>query len=109
MIRGRVNSMREAAVPPVLRDGGGKNYPISSIVDTGFNGFLTLPPDLIARLGLQLVARVRALLADGSETLLESYEAAVLWDGQLRAVAADCMPGVPLVGMALLEGFFRWH
>src|SRR5688572_26895838 len=105
MIRGQVNATREAVVPLILRDAVGSDHPILAIVDTGFNGFLTLPPDLIASLGLRLVSQIRGLLADGNEVLLEIFEAIVIWDGQLRTVTADCIPAEALVGMSLLEGF----
>lgn len=38
-----------------------------AIIDTGFNGWLSLPPDLITALRLNWKRRGRAILADGSE------------------------------------------
>jgi predicted aspartyl protease len=46
----------------------------------------------------------RAVLADGSETLFDVYEAEVVWDERLRRVFVDAADTVPLIGMALLDG-----
>jgi hypothetical protein len=47
----------------------------------------------------------RALLADGTTSLFDIYEATVLWDGALRRVAVDAADIDPLVGMCLLDGY----
>jgi clan AA aspartic protease len=70
----------------------------------GFDGWLSLPPEVIAQLGLPWRRRGRALLADGSESIFDMYEATVLWNGASRRIAVDEASTVPLVGMALLEG-----
>jgi len=41
-------------------------------------------------------------LADGSETIFDTYEAAILWDGKVHRVAVDEANTDPLVGMSLL-------
>jgi clan AA aspartic protease len=75
------------------------------VIDTGFDGTLILPPALIATLGLVWRRRGRALLADGSESLFDSYEAIVVWDGEPRRIAVDEADIDPLVGMSLLHGY----
>ncbi len=77
---------------------------VESVVDTGYNGFLTLPTELVAELGLAYRSRGYAVLADDSEITYLVYNAAVLWDGQPRQIEVDGMEGTPLVGMAMLEG-----
>jgi predicted aspartyl protease len=52
MISGEVNAYREAVVRLPVRSPRGREQAIEAIVDTGFNGYLTLPPDVIAELGL---------------------------------------------------------
>jgi len=49
--------------------------------------------------------RGRALLADGSESIFDIDDGTVIWDGQPRHIAVDEADMIPLVGMALLEGF----
>jgi clan AA aspartic protease len=101
MITGAVNAYREAVIYLTVH-GSQTEEEIEAIVDTGFSGFLTLPPLLIATLGLPYRRRGRAILADGSESLFDVHEATVIWDGQARRVAAGTADTDPLVGMALL-------
>lgn len=105
MIVGTVNNFREAVIRLPVLGPGGQNQEIEAIVDTGFNGSLSLPPALIAMLGLPFRRRGRAILADGSEIIFDIYEATVIWDGQQRRVAVDEANTDPLVGMGLLYGY----
>jgi clan AA aspartic protease len=89
----------------VVHGSQGQEQEIEAIIDTGFNGSLSLPPALVAALGLPFRRRGRALLADGSEGLFDVHEATVVWDGQPRRVSTDAADTDPLVGMALLEGY----
>ena len=52
---------------------------IDAVVDTGFTRFLTLPPAMVAELGLGYRGVNSVILADGSETTLEVYGVTVLW------------------------------
>ena len=62
---------------------------MEAVVDTGFNGFLILPPDVVAELGLPFVSIGRATLDDGTEIVYDIYGVAVRWDGQSRYIEAD--------------------
>jgi predicted aspartyl protease len=53
MIIGVVNAHTEATIPLPMRAADGREQEIEAILDTGFNGSLTLPPTMIASLGLQ--------------------------------------------------------
>jgi clan AA aspartic protease len=83
----------------------GREQEIECIVDTGFSGSLSLPPALVAELGLPFRRRGRALLADGRETSFDIHEASVIWDGRPRLVPTDAVDSDPLIGMTLLEGY----
>ena len=74
------------------------------MIDTGFNGFLTLPPPLVAELGLLFQSRGRVILANGSEETFDIYDVTVLWDGQPRSVDTYEADATPLAGMLLLDG-----
>ncbi len=104
MITGFVNADSEAMIRLRLRGTNGRQRDVSAIIDTGFNGFLTLPPDLIRALALPRIARARAVVANGGEEILDICRAVVLWDGKLRAVEATSLSNAPLVGMGLLQG-----
>jgi clan AA aspartic protease len=105
MIAGTVNARREAVLLLTVQDTGGQGHPREAVVDTGFDGWLSLPPDFIAALGLPWRRFGRALLADGSARVFGIYEATVLWDGQPRIIAVYELGPQPLVGMSLRYGY----
>jgi clan AA aspartic protease len=105
MITGSVTARRAAIVLLTLRGPGGREENVEAVVDTGFDGELALPPAVIARLGFSWHRRGRALLADGSSSIFDIYDGGVLWDGQPRRVVIDEVDAVPLVGMAMLDGY----
>jgi predicted aspartyl protease len=71
MIAGIVNTDFEAIISLSILGSNGKIYTQDAIVDTGFNGWLSLPPDLIDRLNLKWKRRRRAILGDGSECIFQ--------------------------------------
>jgi clan AA aspartic protease len=105
MITGVVNPRREATIPLTVRDAGGREHAVEGVIDTGFNGSLTLPPALISMLGLTWRSRERALLADGREHRFDLYAVTVVWDGRPRHLLAQAADTEPLVGMSLLYGY----
>jgi hypothetical protein len=70
---------REAIIEVSVRGPAARERIVTAVIDTGFDGWLTLPSALAADLGLVRVGWQRAVLADGNE-------------------------GGPLVGMTLLRG-----
>ncbi|MEH2066961.1 MAG: clan AA aspartic protease [Nostoc sp.] len=105
MIIERVNGDYEPIIRVAIHDSNGRVYKRDAVIDTGFDGWLSLPPDIITVLGLNWKRRGRALLADGSESIFDIYEATVLWDGQLLTIPIDEADSDPLVGMSLMEGY----
>lgn len=105
MITGIVAASREAMVALVVRGPRGQEERIQAVIDSGFTGVLTLPSATIATLGLTWRGRSRGTLADGATSRFDVYEATVVWDGRARRVPVAAMSSVPLVGMALLDGY----
>jgi clan AA aspartic protease len=105
MITGIVNADFEPIIPLSICGSDGKVYTQDAIVDTGFNGWLSLPPDLIAELDLKWKRRGRAILGDGSECVFNVYEAVLVWDGNFLTIPIDEADSEPLVGMSLMEGY----
>ncbi|WP_404790533.1 hypothetical protein [Altericista sp. CCNU0014] len=105
MITGFVNVEFEPIIPLSIHRADGKVFTQDAIVDTGFNGWLSLPPDSIAELNLKWKRRGRAILGDGSECVFNVYEVVVVWDDTLLTIPVDEADAEPLVGMSLMEGY----
>jgi clan AA aspartic protease len=105
MITGVVTDDRQAIVHLTVHGPAGQEKEIEAIIDTGFDGSLSLPSSIVVQLGLLWRQRGRALLADGTESVFDIYEAIVDWDGKARRIAVDEAETIPLVGMSLLEGY----
>ena len=103
MIAGVVNADREATIRLTVVGPNGQEQHIEAIIDAGFTGFLTLPPALVAELGLSWLGRQPGILADGSVDSFDVYAAGVIWDGLIRTVEVDAANAEPLVGMSLLD------
>lgn len=104
MISGTVVEL-QARVGVILRLQERSDIEIECVVDTGFEGFLTLPPAAIAELGLPYVARIDANLADNSNVAANVYLATILWYGVEREVTILGIGRRPLIGTALLEDY----
>ena len=78
---------------------------IQYVIDTGFEGFLTLLPSVIAALGLPYLININANLANNSSVETDVYLATVVWNGVERNIAALAMGRRPLIGTALLEDY----
>ena len=98
-----MNARLEAVVTLPLLGPAGQAREVDAVVDTGFNGYLILPPPLVADLELPVVGDGEAVLADGSETAFDVYGVTALWDGQQRYVETAAVGADPLVGMAMLD------
>lgn len=103
MIEGSVNSAYEAIIPLRLYGANSQTFDISAVVDTGFSGFLTLPPELVAELELPFAYFGQAILADDSEADFDVHYLTVSWDGQPRDIEANATGSTPLAGMLLLD------
>lgn len=104
MIVGIVRS-RQPLIRLMIRGNGGRQQEVEAVVDTGYTGWITLPSTVIPSLSLPWKTFGRGMLADGSVSVFDVYQAKVDWDGRLRRVFVDEFNAVPLVGMALLRGY----
>ena len=105
MIQGTVSANRDPVVRLRFIGRNGHTEDVDAVVDTGFQGFMTLPPDLIARLGFPVGIPTGVTVAGGTFQPSSVVVATVEWDGQTRQVSALLMANEVLVGMALLDGY----
>jgi len=104
MISGVVTAEREAVVRLQVLDVNGQPIVVDAVIDTGFNGYLTLPAAIVTSLSLPLHGTRAAMLGDGSNVMLDIYRAQVMWHDQPRTVQILAAEGGALVGMSLLHG-----
>jgi clan AA aspartic protease len=103
MMTGSVNSLHEAILRLTVRGPKGEQE-VEAVVDTGFDGSLTLPTGLVAALGLPFRIRGTVLLGDGSRSSFDAHEGTVLWNGRSRRIWVEVADTEPLLGMRLMIG-----
>ena len=104
MIYGRIRDR----FPYVRLDLPGLSGPLSIefLVDTGFDGALSLPLSMINRLDAVPLDDLRLIrLANGSPGMSDGYEVSLEWGDEIRLVEILTLDNVPLLGMELLNGF----
>ncbi len=104
MIEGTVNAGLEPVIRLRLLGPSGQTREVDAIVATGYEGFLTLPPGIVAELGLESSGHAQVVLPDGREMTFESYAVTVLWDGRPLDIGAEISPIGPAVGRSMLAG-----
>lgn len=101
---GQVNSALEAEVTLRVHGPTGTSLDITAVIDTGFTGFLVLSEPTVLGLNLNHLTSATGVLADGTLSHYETYEAEVDWFGQVRWIEVIATGVEPLIGMALLDG-----
>ncbi len=96
-------------LPRILLSLPGHNGPVSVefIVDTGFDGDLSLPAALLGQLDAAFSAERIIRLADGSIHRRPYYEILIDWDGEERLTEITVLENDPLLGALLLIRFDR--
>jgi clan AA aspartic protease len=105
MITGSVNSALEGILRMTVRGPHGQRKRITAVIDTGYNGALTLPPELIAELRLPWSDTGSVMLGDGSTCVCDIYAGIAVWDRRSISIFVEEANTTPLVGMELLRGF----
>jgi clan AA aspartic protease len=102
MTQGTVHQL-QARVNVTFRLPHQPDIELEFVVDTGFEGALTLPPSAVRLLGLPFFQEIDANLADDTDVRTPAYIATILWNGREIPVAVLAMGRRPLLGTALLE------
>ena len=105
MLTGRVSLYLQARLSVEILDAAGRPHPVEVVLDTGFEGYLTLPPRTIRQLELPPKGdQQNAEIANGEVVQFSLYTGTVLWNGRPRRVDVIETDSDPLLGMALLQG-----
>jgi clan AA aspartic protease len=104
MIIGIVNDRGEALIRLVVGEGN-QRLVVDAVLDTGYTGFLTLPPSVIAALGLTWLGSEEGTLGDGSLHDFDVYSAQIIWDGAFRTIKVNESDTQSLIGIGLLYGY----
>lgn len=103
-MRWRLTSSRFPYLP-IRVELRGRQYEVEALLDTGFNGHVALPPQLIPT-GARPDGYVDGELADGSVVDLACYRGGVAVGEQVLVPAVVVAMGTePLVGRAVTDNF----
>ena len=104
MASGFFNSDFEPTIElEVVGPDGARSF--GAIIDTGFNGGITLPLDWIEDLGLSQAGDQQMVLADGSLKAAPLFDAYVILNETAYDVVVAGASGKPLAGTNLFRGF----
>lgn len=96
---------RQPRVEVAFRLAGQPDLQIEFVVDTGFDGFLALPPAAIGALGFPFLHSLIANFADDRDERVAVHQATILWDGNEQEVQVLATGRRPLLGTLLMDGF----
>ncbi len=88
----------------ICQSQSGDYTPITTWIDTAFDGHLVFSSELIKELELESLVETEAILADGSRVTLDTFVCFVEWFGRrfpLQVIANDGR--YPLLGTGLLH------
>jgi clan AA aspartic protease len=102
---GQVDDRNRALLTVSVRKNLTSAYvPVTTWIDTAFDGHLVFSKKLIEELDLEALVETEAILADGSKVVLETFVCYLDWFGQSIALQVIANDGsFPLLGTGLLE------
>ena len=104
MIYGRLVDGK-AITPLIFRLPGQPDFSLDFVIDTGLNGYLTLPVQAVSAMNFPLYSSTPIKLADGSEALSAIHLVTVVWDDAEKVVLVLASGYKPLLGTAMMEGY----
>jgi clan AA aspartic protease len=105
MMTGVVNANGEAMLRVVVGDLAMQRIVVDAVIDTGYTGYLTLPPFTVAALNLPWRGSEEGVLGDGSTQMFDVYSATIIWDGEFRTIKINESDAGSLLGVGLLYGY----
>lgn len=105
MMRGRITAADQAVLDLAVFGPTGRHETFRVVIDTGFNGHLTLPSDVVAHLDLRFHSMAVASVAGATSLATRRFHGEVMWDGRPKEAFVLEAEGMPLLGMAMLRGY----
>jgi clan AA aspartic protease len=105
MITGVVNANGEAMLRVVVGGLNSQRIVVEAVIDTGYTGYLTLPPATISALDLTWRGSEEGILGDGTAQMFDVYSATIIWDGEYKTIKINESEADPLLGVGLLYGY----
>ena len=105
MVTGTVNSVLEGIVSLPIQHAHGQWHDVDAVVDSAFTRSLTLTPALIRSLGLLRSSRIQLILADGTITWFDVFEATVIWNSRHQTIEVEASDVFPLIGTRMMAGY----
>ena len=105
MIIGTVDVGLNAIVSIAVVGRNGQRQTVEAVIDTGFNGYLTLPYRMVSLLDFLWVRSQPVILGDGNPRLCDVYDGEIVWNNQLRSIEIEAAETQPLIGMALMHSY----
>lgn len=105
MIAGTVDSNLNAVVRIIVIGRNGQQQVIEAVIDTDFNGDLTLPYDVVSFLEFPWKRMQSVILGDGNPQICDVHSGEIDWNDEIRVIEIEVAETQLLVGMALLEGY----
>ena len=105
MIIGTVDARLNAIVKVAILGRNSRRQTVEAVIDTGFDGHLTLPYRVITLLEFPWVRSQSVILGDGNPQPCDVYDGEIAWNTQLRSIEIEAAETQPLIGMELMRGY----
>lgn len=103
MIIGKISEGRPV-IPVTFRLPGAPDLQLECVIDTGFAGYVTLPPVAVAAMRLPFFYELSTNLANNTNVLTHVFTGVILWHEIEKEVEILATGRLPLIGRALLAG-----
>ncbi len=91
-------------VPIVVAGSNGTKKSFNALLDTGFDGVVSISREESEELGIRRLGEHRSVLADGTVRIAPIFAGRVLFVGEWRDVPITTSGDVALIGMQLIYG-----
>ena len=106
MMRGNVNSAKHPMILLKLSGLDGRSETVAALIDTGYDGNLTVTPEIAEKLAFPFREMRSFELGSGQIKDFPIHDARIEWDGKIiDSLSTIVTEGGVLIGMSLLEGY----